>query len=193
MSKIGRLPIDVPSGVQIQIEGGTVKAKGPKGDLREGVPAGVQVKLQDGKIRVESAQARESRKMRALFGTTRARIANMVRGVHVGFTQVLEVVGLGYKAQAAGNKLTLSLGRSHPVEFQVPPGLQVAIDPKSTQITLTGADIELIGAAAASLRALRPPEPYKGTGIRYQGEHIHRKAGKTAAGVGAGAGAGAKK
>jgi len=189
MSKIGKIPIPVPSGVQVSIAGQTVKAKGPQGELEERVPAEVKVALQDGKL-VLTADARSSRAVRTVFGTARARLANMVAGVHQGFTEVMDIVGLGYKAQLAGDKLTLSLGRSHPVEFGIPKGVKVTVDPKAVQVTLFAASRELVGATAASLRGLKPPEPYKGTSIRYRGEHIQRKAGKTAAGVGAGAGAG---
>ena len=134
-----------------------------------------------------------SRDASALYGTSRARIANMVQGVHAGFTKVLDVVGLGFKANITGDKLVLNIGHSHPTEFIVPKDVKVTVDPKSTQITIFGASKESVGAVAAEIRSLKPPEPYKGTGIRYFGEHIVRKAGKTAAGASAGSGGGAKK
>lgn len=190
MSRIGRIPVVVPQGVQVRVEGRTVKAKGPLGELQETLPAEVTAAVADGKVQLTADVG--SSAVRALYGTSRARVANMVAGVQGGFSKVLDIVGLGFKAQLAGEKLTLHLGKSHPVEYAVPKGVRVAVDAKTYQLTVTGADKELVGSTAAAIRAIRPPEPYKGTGIRYQGEHIRRKAGKTAAGAGAGA-AGAKK
>lgn len=191
MSRIGKIPIVVPQGVQVQIQPGVVKAKGPQGELQETLPSKIQAELKDGQV-VLTADLKAYREISALYGTSRARIANMIHGVHAGFSKVLDVVGLGFKAQIAGDKLTLNIGHSHPTEFLVPKGVKVTVDPKNTQITVSGPNKETVGAVAAEIRSLKPPEPYKGTGIRYFGEHIVRKAGKTAAGAGAGAG-GAKK
>ena len=189
MSRIGKTPIEVPSGITVIVAGATVSVKGPQGELAETLPPAIRAELKDGKIIVTAVEEGVG----ALHGTARARLANLVQGVQGGFSKVLDVVGLGFKAQVQGPKLVLSLGKSHPVEFAIPKGVRLAVDPKATQITVSGASKEAVGAAAAAIRELRPPEPYKGTGIRYQGEHIVRKAGKTAAGAGAGAGAGAKK
>ncbi|MBI4422693.1 MAG: 50S ribosomal protein L6 [Elusimicrobia bacterium] len=190
MSRIGKMPVVVPQGVQVTISGGKVTVKGPKGQLEQALPDGITAEIKDGKILL----AAKGRDLSAMYGMSRARVNNVVNGVATGFTKILDIVGLGFKAAAAGEKLTLNLGYSHPVDFQVPKGVQAAVDPKTQAITLTGADKDLVGQTAARIRAIRPPEPYKGTGIRYRGEHIVKKAGKTAAGVGGGAaGGGAKK
>lgn len=192
MSRIGKIPVPVPSGVTVKIDGKVITAKGPQGELKETLPPVVAAELKDGAIHL-TCDLKADRNASAIYGTTRARVANLVQGANTGFSKVLDIVGLGFKAALAGEKLTLSLGKSHPVEFVIPKGIKAVVDPKSVQITLSGASKELVGSTAANLRGLRVPEPYKGTGIRYHGEHIVRKAGKTAAGVGAGAGGGAKK
>lgn len=192
MSRIGKIPVPVPQGVTVTISGKTVKAKGAQGELMETLPAVISAEQKDGHIYL-TADMKADRKASAIYGTTRARVFNIVHGVHQGFSKVLDIVGLGFKAQLVGEKLTLALGKSHPVEFILPKGIKCVVDPKSVQITLSGASKELVGSTAANIRGLRVPEPYKGTGIRYHGEHIVRKAGKTAAGVGAGSGGGAKK
>lgn len=191
MSRIGKIPVLIPSGVRVRIEGSTVKASGPLGELEEVLPPPVRAELRDGTI-ILTADGSAGRNVGALHGTSRARVANLVNGVHGGFSKVLDIVGLGFKAQVVGEQLTMNLGKSHPVLFLIPKGVKVGVDPKNTQVTVSGASKQLVGAAAAAIRGLRPPEPYKGTGIRYRGEHIIRKAGKTAAGASAGAG-GAKK
>ncbi|MBI4348932.1 MAG: 50S ribosomal protein L6 [Elusimicrobia bacterium] len=185
------MPVVVPQGVQVTITQGKVTAKGPKGQLEQPLPDGIKAELKDGKVLLTSAGGKE---LSAMYGMSRARVHNIVEGVQHGFTKVLDVVGLGFKAAIAGDKLTLNLGWSHPYDFFVPKGVTVTVDPKTQAITLTGADKDVVGQTAASIRAIKPPEPYKGTGIRYRGEHIVKKAGKTAAGVGGGAaGGGAKK
>ncbi len=188
MSRVGRMPIVVPSGVELRLQPTLVAAKGPKGSLEERIPPFIQAALKDGQLLL-TADLASSRDAKALYGTVRARINNMVQGVARGFSKGLEIVGLGYRAEVAGQKLTLSLGHSHPVVFEAPAGVVVAVDAKKTLITLSGASKELVGQTAAKLRALKKPEPYKGTGIRYQGEHVRKKAGKAAAGA-AGAAAG---
>ncbi|MBI3547737.1 MAG: 50S ribosomal protein L6 [Elusimicrobia bacterium] len=190
MSRIGKQPVVVPQGVQVQINGKIVTAKGPQGELKETLPEPVSAKLENGIIKLSADVS--TPQVRAVYGTSRARVANLVNGVDKGFAKVLDIVGLGFKAALAGDKLTLNIGKSHPVEWTAPKGVKLAVDPKTNQITVTGPSKELVGRAAAAIRELRPPEPYKATGIRYFGEHILRKAGKTAAGAGAGAG-GAKK
>ncbi len=184
------MPVPVPSGVQVKIEGGRVSAKGPLGELSLALHPSVKAELKDGKVLLSLSGGSE---LGAVYGMSRARVANIIEGVEKGFTKILDVVGLGFKAAVAGDKLTLNLGYSHPVDFHIPKGIKLAVDPKTVSITLSGADKDLVGQTAARIRAIKPPEPYKGTGIRYRGEHIVRKAGKTAAGVGAGASAGAKK
>ncbi|MDE1975803.1 MAG: 50S ribosomal protein L6 [Elusimicrobia bacterium] len=184
MSRTGKKPIVVPSGVRVEIAQGAVTAKGPKGEGREPLPRAVTAALVEGQIRI-AADLKAGKDISALYGLTRARVNNLVQGVAVGYSKVLEIAGLGFRAEAAGQKLTFSLGKSHPVLFDVPAGVAVAVDPKKTTLTVTGASKDLVGEIAAKIRALRPPEPYKGTGIHYKGEHIRRKAGKTAASAGA--------
>ncbi len=181
------MPVEIPKGVEVKVGDGTISAKGPKGELREALHPLVRAEVKEGRI-ILSAGHKAGREVSALYGTSRARINNLVQGVATGFTKVLDIVGLGFRAEASGQKLTLSLGKTHPVAFEAPQGVAVSVDAKKTQITFTGPSRELVGEAAAKLRALRRPEPYKGTGIRYQGEHVRKKAGKTAAGAGAAAG-----
>lgn len=190
MSRIGKMPVVVPQGVQVTVAAGKVTAKGPKGQLEQPLPEGIKAELKDGKVILTSS----GKELSAMYGMSRARVHNIIEGVQSGFTKILDVVGLGFKAAIAGDKLTLNLGFSHPIDFTVPKGIAVTVDPKTQAITITGADKDQVGQTAARIRAIRPPEPYKGTGIRYRGEHIVKKAGKTAAGVGGGvAGGGAKK
>ncbi|MBI5200571.1 MAG: 50S ribosomal protein L6, partial [Elusimicrobia bacterium] len=176
MSRIGKMPVVVPQGVQVTVAAGKVTAKGPKGQLEQGLPEGIKAELKDGKVILTSTGGKE---LSAMYGMSRARVHNIVEGVQHGFTKILDVVGLGFKAAIAGEKLTLNLGFSHPVDFSVPKGVACTVDPKTQAITLTGADKDLVGQTAARIRQIKPPEPYKGTGIRYRGEHIVKKAGKT--------------
>ena len=194
MSRIGKKPVEIPSGVTITVAGNEVKVKGPKGELSERLHPLVKAEIKDGKVLL-SADLSAAKEVSALYGVSRARVNNIVQGVSTGYSKVLDIVGLGFRAELAGQKLTLALGRSHPVLFEAPPGVAIAVDPKKTQITVSGASKDQVGEVAAKIRELRKPEPYKGTGIRYQGEYIRKKAGKTAAGAGtAGTGAaGAKK
>jgi len=192
MSRIGRQPIVIPQGVQVKLEGGSVIAKGPKGESKEFIHPYVKAEIKDGKV-VLAADLTAAKDASAIWGMTRARLSNLVHGVSGGYSKALEIHGLGFRAEVAGQKLTLSLGKSHPVAFEAPKGITLAVDPKKTLITVSGVSKDLVGATAAKIRELRKPEPYKGTGIRYQGEYVRKKAGKTAAGAGAGAGAGGKK
>jgi large subunit ribosomal protein L6 len=176
MSRIGKKPIDIPKGVDVKIADTTVNVKGPKGELSSGFPVGVRVKVDEGKVVVE--RTGETKNIRALHGLTRSLISNMVSGVSSGYQRVLEITGTGYRAQVQGNKLLLSLGYSHPVEFILPPGIKAAVDQKQTQITLTGIDKQQMGQIAADLRALRPPDIYKGKGVRYAGQRLKLKVGK---------------
>lgn len=185
MSRIGKKPVVVPSGVTVKIEGSLVSAKGPKGELKEVLHPVVKAEMKDGQITL-SADLGAAKDAAAIWGMSRARLNNLLQGVAAGFSKVLEIHGLGFRAEAAGQKLTMSLGKSHPVTYEAPKGVSVAVDAKKTMITVSGPSKDLVGAVAADIRELRKPEPYKGTGIRYQGEYVRKKAGKTAAGAGAG-------
>lgn len=187
MSRIGKQPIVIPQGVQLKLEGSVMTAKGPKGELKEPIHPYVKAEIKDGKVLL-SADIAAARDASAIWGMTRARLNNLVSGVTTGYSKNLEIHGLGFRAEVAGQKLTLALGKSHPVVFDVPKGVAVAVDPKKTLITVSGVSKDMVGAVAAKIRELRKPEPYKGTGIRYQGEYVRKKAGKTAAGASAGAG-----
>ncbi|MHB2027107.1 MAG: 50S ribosomal protein L6 [Elusimicrobiota bacterium] len=193
MSRTGKKPILVPAGVRVDVSGSMVTAKGPKGEGRETLPSMVQAQIADGQIRL-TADIGLGPTVSALYGMARARVSNMIVGVSSGYSKTLEIVGIGFRAEVAGQKLTMSLGKSHPVIFDAPVGIAIAVDPKKTVITVSGTNKDLVGEVAAKIRELRRPEPYKGTGIRYQGEHIRRKAGKAAsAGAAGGAAGGAKK
>lgn len=192
MSRVGKQPIPVPDKVTVQVQGGAVKVKGPLGELQRSLPAMVTVEQKD-KVVLVSTDKSVAADASAQHGMARARIANMLTGVSQGFRKNLDIVGLGFKAQVAGNLLDLTIGFSHPVKFALPKGITLEIDKKMTKVTVIGIDKDLVGETAARIRALKPPEPYKGTGIRYEGERIIKKAGKTAAGAGAGGGGGAKK
>jgi len=187
MSRIGKQPVVIPSGVQVKFDGGLVTAKGPKGELKEQLHPYVKAEIKDGKV-ILSADISVARDASAIWGMSRARLNNLLQGVASGYSKNLEIHGLGFRAEVAGQKLTLALGKSHPVVFEVPKGVTVSVDPKKTLLTVSGVSKDQVGATAAKIRELRKPEPYKGTGIRYQGEYVRKKAGKTAAGAGAGAG-----
>ena len=175
MSRIGKRPVTIPSGVTATVEGQTVKMKGPKGQLQFIAHDDVEVKFDKGVIRVEPRV--ETNRARALYGTARAQIANLVAGVTKGFEKKLEITGVGYRAAMQGKNLQLALGYSHDVVFPIPEGITIAV-PKPTEITITGSDIQRVGQVAAEIRAYRPPEPYKGKGVKYVGEFIFRKEGK---------------
>ena len=181
MSKIAKIPVEITEGVQVILENKEIKVNGPKGNLRFEIPVGILVKITDGKVLV--SQEKEEDKSKALSGLVRANIANMVKGVTKGFEKKLELSGVGYRAQASGNSLTLSVGFSHPVKIDADP--TVAFSVEENIITVSGADKALIGDIASKIRAVRPPEPYKGKGIKYKGEYIRRKVGKAAKAVGA--------
>jgi large subunit ribosomal protein L6 len=177
MSRIGKLPIPIPQGVKIQVDGSTVRAEGPKGKLAQPVPGGLTPRVADGTIVIERAS--DERHVRALHGLARALVANMVHGVKDGFERKLDIVGIGYRAQMQGKNIQLALGYSHPIIFPLPDGVTAEID-KQVAITLRGADKAVLGQTAAKLRALRKPDPYKGKGIKYANEVIRRKVGKKA-------------
>jgi large subunit ribosomal protein L6 len=177
MSRIGKLPIPIPQGVKIQVDGASVRAEGPKGKLSQPVPSGLTTRVADGAIVIERSS--DERQVRALHGLARALVANMVHGVKDGFERKLDIVGIGYRAQMQGKNIQLALGYSHPIIFPLPDGVTAEID-KQVAITLRGADKAVLGQTAAKLRALRKPDPYKGKGIKYSGEVIRRKVGKKA-------------
>ena len=177
MSRIGKQPISVPSGVEIKIDGNTVNVKGSKGELSQTFSDSLNIKQEDGSIVVERKD--DERETRALHGLTRSLIHNMVIGVSEGFEKKLELVGVGYRAQLKGKDLDLSLGYSHPVVFKAPEGVVFEV-PSATQITIKGIDKQVVGQLAAEIREIRPPEPYKGKGVRYEGEYVRRKLGKAA-------------
>ena len=182
MSRVGRLPVAVPSGVQVQINGSDVRVKGPKGELNQTFSPEIGIELQGNAVHV--TRPNDEPRMRALHGTTRALINNMVVGVSAGFTKVLEVDGVGYRAEMNGANLVLALGFSHPVTIVPEPGITFEADPKTRVVKISGIDREQVGQVASDIRKIRPPEPYKGKGIRYQGEKIRRKAGKSGKGKG---------
>jgi large subunit ribosomal protein L6 len=175
MSRIGKKPVPVPSGVTANVEGQTVKMKGPKGALSFLVPDEVSVKLEDGKVKVDPRN--ETKRARSMWGTSRTMVANLVTGVTKGFERKLEITGVGYRAAVQGKNLQLALGYSHDVVFPIPEGIQI-VTPKPTEITITGIDSQKVGQVAAEIRSFRPPEPYKGKGVKYAGEYIFRKEGK---------------
>jgi large subunit ribosomal protein L6 len=181
LSRIGKLPITVPSGVKLVVEPREIRLEGPKGKLTTAIPAGVTVKVEENIIQVERES--EERKVRALHGLTRKLIANMAHGVSQGFTRVLEINGVGYRAEVKGQEIHITLGFSHPVVFPLPDGVSASIE-RQVIITLSAADRQLLGETAAKLRGLRPPEPYKGKGVKYREEVIRRKAGKAVGSAG---------
>lgn len=181
MSRIGRLPVVVPNGVQVDVQGSNVHIKGPKGEMKRTFSSMIGIALEDGQV-VVSRQA-DSAEERALHGTTRAVIANMIHGVSSGFTVVLEVEGVGYRPEMDGKTLALHVGYSHPVRVEPPVGISFEVDQKVRQIKVNGYDREVVGQVAAEIRGVRPPEPYHGKGIRYAGEKIRRKAGKAGKGA----------
>src|SRR5437660_8437833 len=178
MSRIGKKPIALPKGVTITIEGNTVLVQGPKGKLDTVVPRGIKVEQQDGHL----VALRENDSQAALHGLARALVNNAVEGVTRGWTRDLEIVGIGYRAEMKGKGMVVfSLGYSHPIEYPLPTGVEASVDPKQTKIALTGIDRQQVGQVAAEMRSLRPPDPYKNKGVRYAGERLKKKVGKTGA------------
>jgi len=177
LSRIGKQPIPVPSGVEVKIDGSSVSVKGPKGELNATFNEDMSIDLEDGQILVKRPS--DARQHRSLHGLTRSLIANMVTGVSDGFSKNLEIVGVGYRAALKDNNLEMQLGFSHPVLIVAEPGITFEV-PAPTRITVRGIDKQRVGQVAADIRGWRPPEPYKGKGVRYQGEHVQRKLGKAA-------------
>ena len=178
MSRIGRKPVTVPKGVTLQLQGHDVAVKGPRGELRRRLHPEMQIALDKDQFTV--TRPSEEKRHKALHGLTRTLVQNMVEGVSKGFSKTLEIQGVGYKAEAKPYGVNLIVGYSHPVKYEAPKGIKISVD-NNTVVKIEGADKELVGQVAAELRSVRPPEPYKGKGIRYQGEQVRRKAGKTGA------------
>lgn len=181
MSRIGRLPVVVPNGVQVDVHGSDVHVKGPKGELKRSFSPMIEIAMENGEVIIKRKSDESAE--RALHGTTRAVIANMVRGVSTGFEVLLQVEGVGYRAELKGKDLALFVGYSHPVTMEPPAGISFEVDQKTRQIKVLGYDREVVGQTAAEIRRVRPPEPYHGKGIRYVGEKIRRKAGKAGKGA----------
>jgi large subunit ribosomal protein L6 len=178
MSRIGKKPIELPKGVTVKIEGNTVAVQGPRGKLETELPRGIRMEQQDGHL----LAIRENDLQAALHGLARALVNNAVEGVTKGWTRELEIVGIGYRAEMKGKgTVVFSLGYSHPIEYPLPSGIDVAIDAKQTRLTIAGIDRQKVGQVAAEMRSLRPPDPYKNKGIRYVGERLKKKVGKTGA------------
>jgi len=178
MSRIGKKPIPLPQGVKFEVKGNTITVQGPKGQVQTHLPGGVKLQTADGHIQV----TRESDDRAAVHGLVRALVNNAVEGVTKGWSKDLEIVGIGYRAELKGkNTVVFTLGFSHPIEYPLPTGIAVAIDPKQTRLSVTGIDRQKVGQVAAEMRALRPPDPYKQKGVRYAGERLKKKVGKTGA------------
>ncbi|GIN92809.1 50S ribosomal protein L6 [Siminovitchia terrae] len=176
MSRIGNKPIEIPSGVTVTKEANKVTVKGPKGELSNTFNSDINISIEDNVINV--TRPSDAKEHRSMHGTTRSLVANMVEGVSKGFEKSLELVGVGYRAQKQGKKLVLNVGYSHPVEFEPEDGIEIDV-PSNTKVIVKGFNKERVGALASDIRAVRPPEPYKGKGIRYEGEYVRRKEGKT--------------
>ncbi|MBN1863589.1 MAG: 50S ribosomal protein L6 [Victivallales bacterium] len=176
MSRIGNCPVQIPPGVKVSIDNTTIRVEGPKAKLSMDLPSMVCISIEGNLISLSRKE--ETKKGKAMHGMVRSILSNLIAGVANGFRKDLEIVGVGYRAQVAGNKLTLNLGYSHPVEYAVPEGVTVSVA-DNTKLSVSGADKQLVGQVAATIRKFRPPEPYKGKGIRYDGEHITLKEGKT--------------
>ena len=179
MSRVGQKPVEIPGGVEVRVEGGRVRAKGPQGELAVALPAGIAARVEDGRVIVSRGD--DSRRSRSLHGLARSLVGNMVRGVLEGYRKQLLIEGVGFRAATNGETLTIQLGFSRPVEVTVPAGIKISVGQGGAQITVSGADKQLVGDVAARIRAYFPAEPYKGKGLRFEGEHVRRKVGKTVA------------
>ena len=177
MSRVGKKPIEVPQGVSVELKPDAIQVKGPKGELNYNFPGSIKVSMSGNQILVDRGS--DEKLDRALHGLARSLVSNMVNGVSQGYKRVLEITGIGYRSQVKGNKILFTLGYSHPIEYDLPAGVTAAVDDKQTTITLNGIDKQALGQVAANIRKLRPPDAYKGKGIRYAGQRIKLKAGKT--------------
>ncbi len=182
MSRVGKAPIKVPQGVKVVFQNGVLKAEGPKGKMSFAVPDGIQVTIDKDVLTVSQVVAKDPETAH-LFGTSRTAISNVIQGVHTGFTKVLDIVGVGYRAAVKGKILQLNLGYSHGIDYLLPEGITAAVE-KNTKVTVTGSDRVLVGMVAAKIRGYKPPEPYQGKGVRYTDEKIIRKEGKAAGAAG---------
>jgi large subunit ribosomal protein L6 len=181
MSRIGKQPIDIPQGVQVSVDGSNVEVKGPRGSLAQAMHRDMLIVIEDGVVKIQRPS--DERLHRSLHGLTRTLVANMVEGVTKGFEKRLEIIGVGYRAALKGADLELALGFSHPISIPAPEGIEFEV-PAPTRIVIRGSDKQQVGEVAANIRKLRKPEPYKGKGIRYEGEYVRKKAGKAAKGAG---------
>ncbi|UCF79516.1 MAG: 50S ribosomal protein L6 [Candidatus Eiseniibacteriota bacterium] len=181
MSRVGKMPVRIPEGVTVKLSGSRVEVKGPRGELSTVIPRGVSAELKENLVQISVSS--KDPKARALHGTARALVSNLVVGVSKGFRKVLEIVGTGYRAQMEGKKLVLTIGFAKPVEYPVPAGVQISLE-SPTRIIVEGSDKILVGQVASEIRDFKRPEPYKGKGIRYEGEYVRKKAGKAAVGAG---------
>ncbi len=179
MSRIGKMPVPVPKGVEVSIAGGVVRVKGPKGQLEVGLLPGISAAVEAGELKI--ARSDEERQTRSAHGLLRSLLSNAAIGVSRGWSKELDIVGIGYRAESKGRSVRFNLGYSHPIDFDLPAGIEVDVDAKSNRVTVRGVDRQQVGQIAADIRALRPPEPYKGKGIRYATERIRTKAGKQGA------------
>ena len=176
MSRIGKMPISVPNGVNITVADGVVRVKGPKGQLEVGLLPGISASVEDGTLSV--GRADETAPTRSYHGLVRSLLANAATGVSEGWSKELEIIGIGYRAESKGRSVIFSLGYSHPIDFAVPEGIEIEVDAKANKVKVTGFDRQQVGQVAADIRALRPPEPYKGKGVRYADEQVRRKEAK---------------
>jgi len=181
MSRIGKKPIPVPKGVEVKVDGALVRVKGPKGALEVSLMEGISGEVNDGGLTL--VRANEEQRTRAFHGLARALMANAVTGVSDGWSKALDIIGIGYRAEKQGNAVVFSLGYSHPINFEIPQGIDIEVDGKANRITVHGIDRQKVGQVAAEIRGLRPPEPYKGKGVRYADERVRTKAGKQGATV----------
>ena len=178
MSRIGKRPIPIPKGVTVSVGEEAVEVKGPKGQLRQALPPGITFAIENGEVK--AALAREDAELRKFHGLARTLVANAVQGVAEGFKRELDIVGVGYRAEVKGRQVVFALGYSHPIVLDIPPAIEIAVD-KQTHVTVTGVDKQLVGQVAANIRAMRKPDPYKQKGVRYTGEVLKKKQGKTGA------------
>ncbi len=179
MSRIGKMPVPVPKGVDVTIDGRSVRVKGPKGVLTVDLLSGVDATVEDGELKL--SRHNEEAQTRSFHGLIRALLANATTGVSEGWAKELEIVGIGYRAEKKGNSVVFNLGHSHPINFEVPDGIEIEVDGKTNRVSVKGIDRQQVGQVAAEIRALRPPEPYKGKGVRYSTERVRTKAGKQGA------------
>lgn len=187
MSRVGKQPIELPQGVSVVIDGRQVDVKGPKGELSQTLMPGFMIEQKETRLELSIVDSTKEDELSGYYGLMRTLVANMVAGVSEGFSKILEVNGVGYRVGLQGQKLELNLGFSHPINYTAPEGIELIVDQSQNTITISGIDKQMVGEVAAQIRSFRKPEPYKGKGIKYQGEHIRRKAGKAAAKAGAGA------